>query len=85
MITSVDVFKEIKLLSVRKLNPRHHIAFEALLPALTISKDSLLVLLIELENRGLIKVHRSGIISVSLTDYGAVHDNPPGGIDSREL
>ncbi|MGC4234700.1 MAG: hypothetical protein QM594_17090 [Niabella sp.] len=85
MITSVEVFKHIKAWSLKTLNRRQRIILQELSTSLSVSGDSLLVLLIELENRGLIKIHRESIISVSLTNYGVEQHNPPGGIGSEEM
>ena len=71
-------------MSVRTLNPYHRILVKDITTEFSIPQDALLVLLIELENRGLIKIHHTLVASVSLTSYGAMHHNPPGGISSDE-
>lgn len=84
MVTSERVFERIREMSVRTLNPYHRIMVKDITTEFSIPQDALLVLLIELENRGLIKIHHTMIASVSLTSYGATHHNPPGGISSDE-
>ena len=81
-ITSVEVFNEIKKLSKRTLNQRPRILMKDIITQLPISQDALFLLLVELENRGLISIHKTDIISVSLSNYGLQEEQPPGGIDS---
>lgn len=84
MVTSVEVFQKIRELSKKTLNPRHRILLNDICSEISIPTDSLLVLLIELENRGLIKIFNTTVTSVSLTDYGNEHNTPPGGMNSEE-
>lgn len=70
-------------MSQRTLNPSHRIFLQDIAEELCVSSDPLLVLLTELENRGLIKIHHTAVVAVSLTQYGATHDNPPGGFKSE--
>lgn len=84
MTTSVEVLEKIRELSKRTLNPQHRILLSDICAAVSVPKDSLLVLLIELENRGLIKIYSTAIASVSLTRYGNEKHNPPEGINSEE-
>jgi hypothetical protein len=84
MATSENVFERIKEMSLRTLNPHPRILVKDIIAELSMPQDSLLVLLVELENRGLIKIHHTDIASVSLTRYGIIHHNPPGGINSEE-
>lgn len=83
MITSVEVFKKIRAISERTLNPRHRVLLNDILAEALIPQDSLLVLLIELENRGLVKIHNTTVISVSLTNYGITLEDPLGGLNSE--
>lgn len=85
MITSTEVFNKIKAMSLRTLNPQHRILLDDLHQEIQIHKDTLLVLLIELENRGLIKIYNSTVASVSLTNYGNTNSDPPGGYNSEEM
>ena len=84
MATSENVFERIKEMSLRTFNPHHRILVKDIIAEFLMPQDSLLVLLVELENRGLIKIHHTDVASVSLTRYGAAHHNPPGGINSEE-
>ena len=79
MITSVDVFKKIKAISRETLNPNRRILLSDMVNEIALPQDSLLVLLIELEDRGLIKIHKTPIVSISLTSYGIDQENPPSG------
>lgn len=81
LITGVEVFKKIREMSTKTLNPHHRILLSDIVSQMRISNDSLLVLLTELENRGLITFHKSKIASVSLTLYGN-QENPPAGLQS---
>jgi DNA-binding MarR family transcriptional regulator len=84
MITSTEVFKQIRSMSLKTLNPKHRILIRDIATELGVEPDALLVLLAELNNRGLIRLHHTTIASVSLTDYGVGQDNPPGGLKSEE-
>lgn len=84
MITSVEVFNKIKAMSLRTLNPRHRILLDDIYQEIPVPKDRLLVLLVELENRGLIKIFNTTVASVSLTNYGNANNDPPGGYGSEE-
>jgi len=83
MITSVEVFKKIKTISARTLNPRQRILLHDILSEMFITQNSLVVLLIELENRGLVKIHHTTVVSVSLTNYGITQEDPLGGLNSE--
>ena len=83
MITSVEVFKLIKQVSRRTVNPLHRILLDDILSEFSISEDAVLVLLAELQNRGLILIHHSVVPTVSLTNYGSSTDAPPGGFTSQ--
>jgi Mn-dependent DtxR family transcriptional regulator len=82
MVTGVDVFNKIKELSTRTLSPNPRILLSDIAAELTVSQNALLVLLAELENRGLIKMHKGQVTTVSLTNYGAGEADPPGGLMS---
>jgi len=82
MITSVEVFTKIKVMSRKTLNPNHRILLSDIVSEIHVPQDSLLVLLVELENRGLIKIHKTTIVSVSLTNYGIGQETPPSGLTS---
>jgi len=82
MITSVEIFRKIKVMSRKTLNPNHRILLSDIVSEIHVPQDFLLVLLIELENRGLIKIHKTTIVSVSLTNYGIGQENPPSGLTS---
>jgi hypothetical protein len=84
MVTSEKVFGKIKEMSLKTLNPYHRILLKDITAEFLIPQDSLFILLVELENRGLIKIYNTSVVSVSLTNYGATHDNPPGGVNSEE-
>lgn len=81
--TSVEVFQKIKELSRRTANANHRILVSEIGASLNLSQDSLLVLLTELENRGLIRLYKTMVFSVSLTNYGMSQNDPPPGIDSE--
>lgn len=82
-MTSVEVFKLIKQLSRRTLGTHQRILLSEIASELLITQDKLLVLLIELENRGLVKIHKTRVLSVSITDYGHANETPPGGLGSE--
>ena len=82
MLTGVDVFNKIKELSQRTLSANPRILLTDIAAGLDISQDALLVLLVELESRGLIKTHRGRVISVSLSNYGVDETSPPSGFAS---
>jgi Mn-dependent DtxR family transcriptional regulator len=82
MITSTEVFGKIKEMSKRTYGAQNRILLHDIADALSISSDLLLVMVIELQNRGLIIIHKTSIVSVSLTNYGVQEDNPPGGFNS---
>lgn len=84
MVTSMNVFDYIKALSSKKVNPQIRIRLSEVLAGFPVQKEKILVLLAELENRGLINIHRETIPSVSLTKYGVQNDSPAGGIESYE-
>ena len=84
MTTSKEVFDYVKLLSAKTLNPQIRIRLSDLLSEFPISAEKVLVLLVELEKRRLIDVHRGKILTVSLTRYGIQNSNPGGGLDSYE-
>ena len=81
-ITSVEVFNEIKTLSKRTLNQRPRILMKDILVQPPLSQDALFLLLVELENRGLVIIHKTDIVAVSLSNYGVQEDDPAGGTDS---
>ena len=81
-ITSVEVFQRIKDLSRRTVESNHRILLSDIAAGMNVSQDTLLVLLTELENRGLIRVFKTMLLSVSLTQYGMSQDDPPSGIES---
>jgi len=82
MITSVEIFRKIKVMSRKTLNPNHRILLSDIVSEIHVPQDSLLVLLVELENRGLIKIHKTTIVSVSLTNYGIGQEDPTSGLTS---
>lgn len=82
MATSVEVFDKIRQMSQRTLNQQHRILLHEIAEELSLSNDTVLVLLTELQNRGLIRIHQTTVASVSLTNYGTNNENPPGGLNS---
>lgn len=82
MNTSVEVFGKLRDMSQRRYNAYQRILLHEIARELGMSKDRLLVLLTELENRGLVCIHKTAIASVSLTNYGATEKDPLGGLDS---
>lgn len=84
MLTSTEVFKHIKTESLKMVNPQIRIRLSEVLSAFPISKEEVLVLLTELENRRLIDIHRGAIPSVSLTKYGSLNERPAEGLNSYE-
>ncbi len=82
MITSVEIFRTIKEMSQRMLSSRPRILLTDMAAALDVSPDTILVLLAELENRGLVQIHKTTIVSVSLTSYGVNQEIVSGGLDS---
>jgi hypothetical protein len=83
MITSVEVFGKIKEMNTRTFGSRNRILISEIADELPVPSDTLLVLLTELQNRGLIIIHKTPIATVSLTNYGVKEDTPPGGLDSE--
>ncbi len=67
---SAVVFDAIKRMSKKTLNSQHRILLNDIVMELKSSDDELVLLLSELVAAGLIKLHRSKVISVSLTNYG---------------
>lgn len=82
-VTSVEVFRRIKALSRRTADANHRIMISDVAADMNISQDSLLVMLTELENRGLIRLFKTMLLSLSLTNYGMSQNDPPSGIDSE--
>jgi len=76
------VFQKIKTMSRKTLDPHHRLLLKELSAELRISQDTLLVLLVELENRGLVQLHRTGLVSVSLSNYGGTQEKTTGGLES---
>ena len=70
MNIKTEVFLKIKELSKRTLNSNHRIFVIDIAGALSCSKESLLISLNELENDGLIKIHKTTVTAISLTSYG---------------
>lgn len=84
MLTSIDIFNTIKVLSTRTLNPCQRILFSELAANSSLQGDGLLVVLLELENRGLVKIHHSTIKAVSLTLYSSLQSTVTGGLNSED-
>ncbi|MCH5718580.1 hypothetical protein [Niabella hibiscisoli] len=84
MIPSIDVFKIIKALSKHTLNPCPRLSFAALIKNCSLQRDALFVLLIELENRGLIKINYTAVTTINLTLYGSSQDSVTGGLYSED-
>lgn len=82
MVTSAEVFKQIKEMERKTLHEHRRILLSEMAEALSVSQNDLLVLLVELENRGLVKIHKIPIASVSLTDYGMREEEASGGLRS---
>ena len=82
MAKSEEVFEKIREMNECTLNPHRSVLLSEIASKLLLEQDSLLVLLTELQNRGLVKIHNGTVVSVSLTHYGAAHKNPPGGLNS---
>ncbi len=76
MKTSVQVFEQIKTMDGETLHPKRHILLKELSSALSLPQDELLVFLVELEDRGLVKIHKTTLPAVSLTNYGTEQDKP---------
>lgn len=70
MINGIEVFEAIKSMSGRTLNPRHRILFVDIASKLDMPQDRLLLILTELEDAGYIKLHRTKVVSVTLTSHG---------------
>lgn len=68
-------------MSNKTLNPLHRILLSDIASEMSMSQDSLFVFLVELENRGLIKINKTKVASINLTTYGN-QENPPSGFDS---
>ncbi len=64
------VFEMIKEMSKKTYNSQHRTLLIDIASALTLPNDELLLLITELESAGLIKLHRTKVISVTLTNYG---------------
>ncbi|WP_114791021.1 hypothetical protein [Niabella yanshanensis] len=84
MTTSIEIFQSIKHLSRQTFNPCRRLNINDLTETCSVSKDKLLVLLVELENRGLIKINHTKIITVHLTPYGILQDAVTGGLNSED-
>lgn len=82
-VTSVEVFRKIKELSRRTMKANHRILLSDIATGMDLSHDSLLVMLVELENRGLVRIFKTMVLSVSLTSYGISQDDPPSGLGSE--
>lgn len=70
MAATEKIFEAIKTMSKKTLNSQHRILLNDIASDLKLSKDNILVSLLELEYAGYIKIHRSKIISVALTNHG---------------
>lgn len=68
----------IKEMSAKTLGDQPRVLLSDIAGDLSIPPDLLLVFLAELEGRGLIVIHKTGIVSVSLTKFG-VNEKGPGG------
>lgn len=75
MSTVAQVFDKMKDWSKKTINSRHRILLSDLVTELSISQDSLLGMLTELENAGLVKIYRTDVASASLTSYGLAQQN----------
>jgi Mn-dependent DtxR family transcriptional regulator len=75
MCTVTQVFDKMKDWSKKTLNSRHRILLNDMATELSISQELLMGLLRELENAGLVKIHKSEIAAVSLTSYGLTQEN----------
>ena len=75
MITSADVLRKIKEISTKTVNAQHRIMLNDLLDEYVFSKDALFVLLVELEDKGLVKIHKTKVVSVSLTSQGTLGES----------
>jgi hypothetical protein len=74
MITATHVFDKMKKWSKKTLNSRHRLLLDDLAAELSIPNDSLMGLLSELENAGLVKIYKTGVAAVSLTSYGLAQE-----------
>lgn len=75
MTTSIEILKKIKEMSKRTFDPRPRILLSDIAASLEVSPSVINVLLNDLENRGLVKIYKTTIESVSLTSYGSSHEN----------
>lgn len=83
MITSAEIFSAVKRMSQRTLGTRPRLLLTDIATSLGVSPDIILVLLVELENRGLVQIHKATVVSVSLTNYGVSQENVSGGLNSQ--
>ena len=83
MTTGIEVFLRVKEMSGRNFGPRPRIALGEIAASLSVSPDALLVLLKELQNRGLVVIHTGKIPTVSLSSYGVREDEATGGFGSE--
>lgn len=83
MISSVVVFRSVKEMSQKTLSNRPRILLADIADSLSVSPDIILLLLVELENRGLVQIHKTTVVSVSLTNYGVSQENVSGGLNSQ--
>lgn len=74
MRTAADVFGKMKDWSKKTLNARHRIFFNDIAAELSLSQESLLKYLTELENAGLIKIHWTDVVAISLTRQGVLQE-----------
>ena len=70
------VFKKIKDLSKKAINPRHRIFLIDIAGELMFTKKALLMSVAELEHIGLIQIHKTTVTSVSLTGSGMLQEVP---------
>lgn len=82
MITSVEIFRTVKQMSKRTLGPRPRVLLGDMTRVLGIPADTILLLLTELEDRGLVEVHGTTTVSVSLTSYGVTQESVSGGLST---
>lgn len=74
MISSSEVFLKIKQMSTRTYSSTHRILLGELAAEMALSQDDLLVLLMELQNKGYIQINSTRIASVNLTNFGLTQD-----------
>lgn len=79
MRTATAVFRKLKEMSKKTLNSRHRIFLNDIAAEVSLPPELLSEMLTELEQAGLIQIHKTTVIAISLTGYGLTQEDykPP--------